>query len=130
MWDIDCVNDSVKDNVNLQNVKYQLCAPDDVVANYKVYVRILGKPGGKLNICVNELQSVLDGDVDPDTICEVGEFSTTRTVGGGGKKEKGGGGSKFQIATGDLFSDEYDDILWSVTTNKDFRIAQFWVFEV
>ena len=124
------MNDAVKNNDNIMNANYQLCAPDDVVADYDVYVRILGKPGGTLDICVNDLQGVLDGDIDPDTVCLVGTFSTTRTVGGDAKKKGGGGGSsKFSVATGKLFNDEYDDILWSVTTNKDFRIAQFWVYE-
>ena len=37
---------------------------------------------------------------------------------------------KGKLSTSSLFNDEYDDILWTVDTNKDFKIAQFRICEL
>jgi len=78
-----------------------------------VYVRILGKPGGKINICGDQFIDPITGDV----LCLAGTIDLTR--------EKGQ--SKFQIAPSSLFDASLEDILWTVQTS-DFRIAQFRVY--
>jgi hypothetical protein len=84
------------------------------VSKYDIYVRILGKPGGHINICADEL-------VDPlsqETLCLLGTIDLTRSS----------GQSKFQLAPSTMFDASLFDILWTVDTNKDFRIAQFRVY--
>ena len=115
-FDISC--SSYSSNANLVNNVYEICTPE--LGTFDVYVRILGKPGGQIDICLNDLSKVLDGEVDPDAACLIGTFSLKRE----------GGRSKFAVATNKLFDDHYDDILWTVNTNDDFRNAQFWFYAV
>ena len=83
------------------------------VGLFDVYVRILGKPGGKINICGDQFIDPITGEV----LCLAGTIDLTR--------EKGQ--SKFQIAPSSLFDASLEDILWTVQTS-DFRIAQFRVY--
>jgi len=85
----------------------------DDLGHYTVYARILGKPGGNLHVCV-DLVSDIDG-----ILCTIDTFDITRD----------GGQSKFSIAPDDLFDAELEDLLWTVDTNKDFRIVQFRVYK-
>ena len=84
------------------------------VAIYDIYVRILGKPGGHINICGDLVVDPVTGD----TLCLAGTIDLTRTK----------GQSKFQIAPSSLFDASLEDVLWTVQTNSDFRIAQFRVY--
>jgi hypothetical protein len=79
-----------------------------------VYVRILGKPGGQLHVCGNQVIDPVTGEI----LCLAGTIDLTR--------EKGQ--SKFQIAPSSLFDASLEDVLWTVQTNSDFRIAQFRVY--
>ena len=65
-------------------------------------------PGGDLTI----------DPVTGDTLCLAGTIDLTR----------GSGQSKFQIAPSSLFDASLADILWTVETNTNFRIAQFRVY--
>ncbi len=81
---------------------------------YDIYVRILGKPGGHINICG-------DLTVDPvtgDTLCVAGTIDLTR----------GSGHSKFQLAPTSLFDASLANVLWTIDTNTSFRIVQFRVY--
>lgn len=81
---------------------------------YKVFIRLLGKPGGTLRICS-------DTDVDHasgDHLCEIGEIDLTR-----------GAGQPISFKINDLFGDPLEDVIWSTYTNEDFRIAEFRVYE-
>jgi hypothetical protein len=91
----------------------------DELGLYKVYVRILGKPGGTLDICA---ETVVDHSVSVvgETLCDLGTIKLLRE----------GGQSKFQIAVSTMFDAELEDIMWSVDTNKDYRIAQFRVYRI
>lgn len=101
-YDITCDDDKGGTN-------YALSVP--VVGTFDVYVRILGKPGGSLNIKACDLTDSED--------CLMDTFSIKRST----------GKSSFTIATSQLFSDEYKDILWTVDA-KNFKIAQFWFYEL
>lgn len=92
--------------------RYKIETPQP--STFDVYVRMLGKPGGTLSICTD----ILD---DPDSYgeCLVGTVDLSR----------GSGKSNFSIQTSKLFADDNEDVLWSVTTNNDFRIAQFRFYE-
>jgi len=84
------------------------------VGIYDIYVRILGKPGGHINICG-------DLTVDPvtgDTLCLAGTIDLTRS----------GGHSRFQLAPSSLFDASLADVLWTIETNSNFRIVQFRVY--
>lgn len=84
----------------------------DNLGTYDVYARILGKPNGHLDVCANVIS-------DPDDpLCLLGTIDLTR-----------GKNSKFQIQPDSLFNAELEDILWTVDTNKDFRIVQFRVYQ-
>lgn len=88
----------------------------DEVGTFKVYARILGKPSGTLRICAEILY-------DPDThahLCELGTFTLHRES----------GQSKFQLVPDSLFDASLYNIIWSVWTNFDYRIAQFRVYKV
>uniref|UniRef100_A0A6U6JWS4 Secreted protein n=1 Tax=Odontella aurita TaxID=265563 RepID=A0A6U6JWS4_9STRA len=89
--------------------KYALSVPD--VGTFDVYVRILGKPDGTLDITACDLY-----DTDE---CLVDTFSIKRNT----------GKSSFTVATNQLFSDKYEDILWKVETDN-FKVAQFWFYEL
>ena len=84
------------------------------VGIYDIYVRILGKPGGHINICANTLTDFLNGE----TLCLLGTIDLTRS----------GGQSKFQLAPSSMFDASLEDLMWTVQTNADFRIAQFRVY--
>ena len=81
---------------------------------YDVYVRILGKPGGNVFICGNTLEDFMSGE----TLCLLGTIDLTR----------GSGQSKFTLAPAAMFDASLEDLLWTVDTNTDFRIAQFRVY--
>src|SRR5262245_8507851 len=81
---------------------------------YDIYVRILGKPGGTIHICGNTLLDALSGE----ELCLLGTIDLTR----------GSGQSKFTLAPSALFNASVEDLLWTVDTNSDFRIAQFRVY--
>ena len=81
---------------------------------FDVYVRILGKPGGHLFACVDTLEDALSGEV----LCEVGTLDLTR----------GKGQSKFQLAPSAIFDASNIDLLWTIDTNADYRIAQFRIY--
>ena len=81
---------------------------------YDIYVRILGKPGGHLHVCADTLTDFLNGE----TLCQVGTIDLTR----------GKGQSKFTLAPSAMFDASLVDLMWTVDTNSDFRIAQFRVY--
>lgn len=82
---------------------------------YDVYVRILGKPGGNIKICADTFEDFLAGE----TLCLLGTIDLTR----------GKGQSKFQLAPSAVFDASLEDLIWTVDTNRDFRIAQFRVYQ-
>jgi len=84
------------------------------VGLFDIYVRILGKPGGTLHVCADTLTDVLSGE----TLCQVGTLDLTR----------GKGSSKFSLAPSAIFDASLVDLLWTIDTNADFRIAQFRVY--
>jgi hypothetical protein len=86
------------------------------VDKYYIFVRILGKPGGHLNICADTYEDHLD----PETahLCLLGVIDLTR----------GKGQSKFSVAPRSMFDASLEDLVWSVETNKDYRIAEFRVY--
>lgn len=84
------------------------------VGKYDIYVRILGKPGGHINICADTYEDFLSGE----TLCLLGTIDLTR----------GSGQSKFQLAPSTMFDASLEDLMWTVQTNSDFRIAQFRVY--
>src|SRR5207249_5051744 len=85
------------------------------VATYDICVRILGKPGGHLNICADTISDFLTGE----SLCLLGTIDLTR----------GSGQSKFQVAPSSMFDASLEDIMWTVQTNADYRIAQFRVYQ-
>lgn len=84
--------------------------------HYAVFVRMLGRPGGHLNVCVNTYEDYLAGE----TLCLVGEFDLTR----------GHGQSRFGLLPREIFDASLEDLMWEMDTNSDFRIAQFRVYEI
>jgi hypothetical protein len=82
---------------------------------YDVYVRILGKPGGNIKICADTFEDFLAGE----TLCLLGTIDLTRAA----------GQSKFQLAPSAMFDASLEDLIWTVDTNRDFRIVQFRVYE-
>ena len=80
-----------------------------------VYVRILGKPDGRINIICD---SLLEDAVLGDALCLVDTIDLTR----------GKGKSAFQLAPASFFDASLEDLLWTIGTNADFRIAQFRVY--
>ena len=80
-----------------------------------LYVRILGKPGGTLHVCADTLADALAGEF----LCQIGTLDLTRAK----------GQSKFNLVPMALFDASNIDILWSLDTNRDFRIVQFRVYE-
>jgi len=93
---------------------HQAVLATDQVGIYDIYVRILGKPGGNIHICGNTLVDFLNGE----TLCLLGTIDLTR----------GSGQSKFTLAPSAMFDASLQDLMWSVDTNNDFRIAQFRVY--
>lgn len=88
----------------------------DMPAEYAVYVRILGKPGGHINICADTVTDFESGE----HLCLLGEIDLTR----------GKGKSQFSIAPRTMFDEDLEDIMWKVQTNSLFRIVQFRVYEM
>src|SRR5262249_54791248 len=82
---------------------------------YDIYVRILGKPGGNIHVCADTLSDFLSGE----TLCQIGTIDLTR----------GKGQSKFTLEPSALFDASNIDIIWTVDTNTNFRIAQFRVYQ-
>jgi hypothetical protein len=85
------------------------------VGIYDIYVRILGKPGGRINICADTFEDFQSGE----TLCLLGTIDLTR----------GKGQSKFQLAPSAMFDASLEDIMWTIQTNSNFRIAQFRVYQ-
>ena len=85
----------------------------DDLGTFDVYARILGKPNGTLDVCADFVSDA------GDALCLLGTINLKRD----------GGQSKFNIQADSLFDASLEDILWTVDTNKDFRIAQFRVYE-
>jgi hypothetical protein len=83
------------------------------LGSFDVYARILGKPGGTLNVCADFVSDA------QDQLCLLGTIKLTRDS----------GQSKFQVQPDSLFDASLEDILWTVDTNNDFRIAQFRVYQ-
>jgi len=81
---------------------------------YDIYVRVLGKIGGNIHVCADTLTDFLNGE----TLCQVGTIDLTR----------GKGQSKFTLAPSAMFDASLIDLIWTVDTNPDFRIAQFRVY--
>lgn len=86
----------------------------DEAGTYDLYVRILGKPGGQLTICADTLEDHATGE----HLCLLDSFTLNRE----------GSKSSFQVRPDSLFDAELEDLIWSVWTNSDFRIAQFRVY--
>ena len=82
---------------------------------YDIYVRILGKPGGNINICADTFEDFLAGE----TLCLLGTIDLTRSK----------GQSKFTLAPSSMFDASLENLIWTVDTNADFRIAQFRVYQ-
>lgn len=85
------------------------------VGMYDIYVRILGKPNGRITICADTYEDFLAGE----TLCLLGTIDLTR----------GKGQSKFTLAPSAMFDASLEDLIWTVDTNGDFRIAQFRVYK-
>ena len=85
------------------------------VGKYDIYVRILGKPGGRIKICADTFEDFLN---DED-LCLLGTIDLTRDK----------GQSKFQIAPSAMFDASLEDLIWQIETNSNYRIAQFRVYE-
>ncbi len=85
-------------------------------SKYAVFVRILGKPGGHLRICADTFEDYVAGE----TLCLLGTIDLTR----------GPGRSKFQLAPSTMFDASLEDIMWSIETNSQFRLAQFRVYKI
>ena len=87
----------------------------DSLGTLDVYARILGKRNGTLHVCAQTLEDFLSGE----TLCLLGTIDLKRE----------GGRSRFDFQPDALFDAELEDIIWSVDTNADFRIAQFRVYQ-
>lgn len=83
---------------------------------YVVYVRILGKPTGRIRICADTVTDYMAGE----DLCELGVIDLTR----------GSGKSQFSIAPRTMFDEDLEDIMWKTETNSNFRIVQFRVYQV
>src|SRR5262249_5018243 len=79
------------------------------LGTFDVYARILGKPGGTLNVCANVVSDA------GDPLCLLGTIKLTRS----------GGQSRFNVQPDSLFDASVEDILWNVDTNTHFRFTQF-----
>lgn len=87
----------------------------DELGTYDVAVRILGKPGGALDICADTFVDHQNGD----HFCELGSINLNRE----------GGKSQFGFQPDSIFDADLEDLVWSVYTNDDFRIATFGVYD-
>jgi len=84
------------------------------LGTFDVYARILGKPGGHLSICADVLVDVNTQEF----LCALGTFTLDRS----------GGKSVFKLVPDKLFDASLFDIIWTIDTNSDFRIAQFRIY--
>ena len=84
------------------------------LGTFDVYARILGKPGGHLFICAD----ILVDATTQESLCALGTFTLDRAA----------GKSVFKLAPDLLFDASVEDIIWTIDTNSDFRIAQFRVY--
>src|SRR5262245_46103833 len=91
---------------------HQAVMHSDDLGTLNVYARILGKPGGRLDVCV-DLASDTDG-----VLCSIGSINLKRD----------GVQSRFKMVPDQYFATDLEDVLWTVDTNKDFRIVQFRVY--
>ena len=105
-WDITDCNATIGKTAELRTSD---------VGTFDIYVRILGKPGGHIRACVDTLADALAGEI----LCQVGVLELTRTK----------GQSKFQLAPSAIFDASNIDLLWTIDTNADYRIAQFRVYQ-
>lgn len=91
----------------------------DTTGTFEVFVRILGKPGGSVTVCADTLSDcILFGTCD--AFCHLGTFTLNRV----------GGKSSFTIEPSSMFDASLFNIIWTVTTNSDYRIAQFVVVQL
>lgn len=102
---VDCLTESIDGDQAQVNVD----APYNTLTYY-VYVRLLGKPTGTLHVCVNTVTDELG-----DHLCLLGDITLT--------KDK-----KFTLVS-KLFDGIYEDIVWHLDTNNDFRIAEVRLYE-
>jgi len=102
---VDCLTESLDGDWAQVNVD----APFGTT-KYFVYVKLLGKPTGTLRICVNTVTDELG-----DHLCLLGDITLT--------KDK-----KFTLVS-KLFDGIYEDIVWHLDVNSDFRIAQVRLYE-
>ena len=93
---------------------HQALLQSSQVGLYDIYMRILGKPGGRFQACGQTVADFATGD----TLCLLGTIDLTRS----------GGHSKFQLAPSSIFDASLEDLIWTVDTNTNFRIVQFRVY--
>jgi len=105
-WDVLDCNATVDKQAMLQTSEAGL---------YDIYMRILGKPGGRIRVCGQTLFDYLAGD----TLCLLGTIDLTRSS----------GQSKFTLAPAAMFDASLGDLIWTADTNADFRIVQFRVYK-
>lgn len=84
-------------------------------SKYAVFIRLGGKPGGNITICADTYSDVIAGE----TLCLLGYVDLTR-----------GQHDKFTLMPSSMFDASVEDIIWTVDTNPDFRLAQLRVYEV
>ena len=93
---------------------HQAVLQSSQVGAYDIYMRILGKPGGRFQACGQTVTDFATGD----TLCLLGTIDLTRSS----------GHSKFQLAPSTMFDASVEDLIWTVDTNTNFRIVQFRVY--
>jgi len=117
----------------------------DEVGLYAIYVRILGAPGGELDICADTAEDHsgvcsddsnnagadcnFDSDCTGGGDCELDEETAHLCLLGIIDLTRGSGKSKFTVAPSEMFDAELEDIIWSVTT-QNFKLAQFRVYRL
>jgi hypothetical protein len=106
-WDIIDCNATGNNRAELQTNAQEM---------YLLFVRILGRPGGTLDICANTYEDWEAGE----ELCLLGEINLTR----------GQGKSHFNLVPREMFDASLEDIMWEMDTNHDFRIAQFRIYSV
>lgn len=90
----------------------ELQSDNDAV--YHLFAKILGPPGGNINICADTYEDHETGE----HLCELGEIDLTRN-----------GKDKFRLVPRTMFDAELEDIIWSIWTNGNFGHVQFRVYE-
>ena len=84
----------------------------DLLGEFTVYARILGKPDGDIEICADVVED------HEDHLCELGTYKLTRE----------GGQSRFNMAPDAIFDASEEDLIWSVDTNLDYRNSDWRVY--